>query len=592
MSSSSSVTGDVQTLLEQREHKELVRVLTCGSVDDGKSTLIGRLFLDENIISTDALEALERDSAAFGTVQGGLDPALLTDGLKAEREQGITIDVSYRYFSSEKRNFIIADTPGHEQYTRNMATGASTADLAIVLLDARNGVLEQTRRHSFIISLLGIAHVIVAVNKMDLVNFDEEVFYQIEEEFTKFAGRLDTKDISFVPISALQGDNVVEPSANMPWYKGGTILHLLNTKHVASDRNLVDFRFPVQYVNRPHADYRGYAGTVASGVIRQGDEVVILPTKKHTTIQSIDTFDGPVAEAFASMAVTLTLADEVDASRGNMIVRPGNLAHMGNRFEAMLVWLDEEALDCTKEYVIKHTTKQTRAKVEDIRYDVNVNTFSRNKNVQTLALNHIGRCALQTAEPLFFDAYKRNKSTGSFILIDRITHKTVGAGMIIDRLTDEAEDTQKKVHPIFWLTGNTGAGKSTLAFGAKGELEQYLSHSVIVLDGDEMRETISEQESLSAEDRRRHNLRVARLAKLLQEQGALVIVSLIAPFADLRKQVDAICSPQWIYVQKDGLEANDKPYEPPTNSVLIIDHNTLEKPQALHKFVECIHSLL
>jgi bifunctional enzyme CysN/CysC len=415
---------------------ELLRFATAGSVDDGKSTLIGRLLYDSKAIFEDQLESVERTSLERGDAY--TDLALLTDGLRAEREQGITIDVAYRYFATPKRKFIIADTPGHIQYTRNMVTGASTADLALVLIDARNGVVEQSRRHAFLASLLGIPHLVVCVNKMDLVEWSEERFEEIKAEFRAFAMKLDVADLTFVPVSALMGDNVVERSANMGWYDGSSLLHHLEETHIASDRNLIDARFPVQYVVRPQDqtshlhDYRGYAGTVAGGVLKPGDEVVALPSGLTTTIAAIDTADGPVEEAFAPMAVTIRLADDVDVSRGDMIARVRNRPHYGQDIEAMVCWLTGAGeLRTGAKLAIKHTTRWGRTVVKDLQYRLDVNTLHRDESATGLGLNEIGRVSLRTTVPLFFDEYRRNRTTGSFILVDEATNNTVGAGMIL-----------------------------------------------------------------------------------------------------------------------------------------------------------------
>jgi bifunctional enzyme CysN/CysC len=416
---------------------ELLRFATAGSVDDGKSTLIGRLLYDSKAIFEDQLEAVERTSQQRG--DSYTDLALLTDGLRAEREQGITIDVAYRYFATPKRKFIIADTPGHIQYTRNMVTGASTADLALVLVDARKGVLEQSRRHAFLASLLGIPHLVVCVNKMDLVDWSQERFEEIKAEFRGFAMKLDIHDLTFVPISALHGDNVVERSANMRWYEGAPLLHHLEEVHIASDRNLIDARLPVQYVIRPQNqtddelhDYRGYAGTIAGGVFKPGDEVIVLPSGFTSTIAGIDTPHGPVDEAFAPMAVTLRLQDDIDISRGDMICRNRNRPHVGQDLEAMVSWLTEQSsLRPGSKLAIKHTTRWGRALVKDLQYRLDVNTLHRDEQAQALTLNEIGRVRLRTTVPLFFDEYRRNRTTGSFILVDEVTNNTVGAGMIL-----------------------------------------------------------------------------------------------------------------------------------------------------------------
>ncbi|MGI9118549.1 MAG: sulfate adenylyltransferase subunit 1 [Acidimicrobiales bacterium] len=412
---------------------ELLRLATAGSVDDGKSTLIGRLLYDSKAIFEDQMEAVERASVQRGEET---NLALLVDGLRAEREQGITIDVAYRYFATPARSFVIADTPGHVQYTRNMVTGASTADLALILIDARKGILEQSRRHAFLASLLRVPHLVVCVNKMDLVDYDQVVFEAIKAEFAAFAMRLDVTDLSFVPVSALHGDNVVHRSASMPWYEGASLLHHLEEVHIASDRNLIDVRFPVQYVIRPrtdaHHDYRGYAGQVAGGVLKVGDEVVVLPSGWATTIVAIETSDGPVVEAYAPMSVTLRLADDLDVSRGDLICRPQNRPHVGHDIEAMVCWMHERSLRVGGRYAINHTTRSARAVVGALAYRLDINTLHRHEDATSLGLNEIGRAHLRTTVPLFYDEYRRNRATGSFILIDEATNATVAAGMMLD----------------------------------------------------------------------------------------------------------------------------------------------------------------
>jgi bifunctional enzyme CysN/CysC len=415
------------------EHIELVRLATTGSVDDGKSTLIGRMLYDTKQIFQDQLEAIEEASRRRGSDY--VDLALLTDGLRAEREQGITIDVAYRYFATPKRKFILADTPGHIEYTRNMVTGASTADIALVLVDARAGLLEQTRRHSFIASLLRVPHLVLCVNKMDLVDYSEQAYEEITREFREFASRLDVADLRFIPMSALEGDNVVNESANMPWYQGSPLLKTLEEIHVASDRNLIDARFPVQYVIRPHTkehhDYRGYAGQIASGVFRPGDEVIVLPSGFKSTIESIDTYDGPVDEAPAGLSVVLRLEDNIDVSRGNMICRPHNQPEVGQDIDAIVTWMsDSVKLRKGAKYAIKHTTKSARALIKDLQYRFDVSTLHRIDDATELRLNEIGRVTIRTTEPLFFDEYRKNRQTGAFILIDESSNNTVGAGII------------------------------------------------------------------------------------------------------------------------------------------------------------------
>jgi bifunctional enzyme CysN/CysC len=413
---------------------ELLRFATAGSVDDGKSTLIGRLLYDSKAIFEDQLEAVERSSEVSGAEQTNL--ALLTDGLRAEREQGITIDVAYRYFATPRRKFIIADTPGHIQYTRNMVTGASTADLALVLVDARKGLVEQSRRHAFLASLLRIPHLVLCVNKMDLVDWSQERFEEIKAEFRAFATKLDITDLAFVPVSALHGDNVVTRSDQSPWYEGTSLLHHLEEVHIASDRNLIDVRFPVQYVIRPrsdaHHDYRGYAGTVAGGVLKPGDEVMVLPSGFTSTIAAVETIDGPLDEAPTDRAVTVRLTDEIDVSRGDMICRPHNQPHVGQDIDAMVCWMSESSsLRARDKLAIKHTTRSARALVADVQYRLDVNTLHRDEVADSLTLNEIGRVRLRTTQPLFYDEYRRNRTTGSFILIDEASNTTVGAGMIL-----------------------------------------------------------------------------------------------------------------------------------------------------------------
>jgi len=412
---------------------ELVRIATTGSVDDGKSTLIGRLLFDAKQIFQDQLDAVEDASRRRGTDY--VDLALLTDGLRAEREQGITIDVAYRYFATPKRKFVLADTPGHIQYTRNMVTGSSTANIALILVDARNGIMEQTRRHSFLASLLGVPHLVLCVNKMDLVDWSEERYDELVDEFREFARRLDIHDLRFVPVSALKGDNIVEQSANMPWYHGPTVLELLEEIHIGSDENLIDVRFPVQYVIRPHRhdfqDFRGYAGKVSGGLMKPGDEVVVLPSGFSSTIKSISTHDGDLEEAAPPMSVVVTLTDDIDISRGDMICRPHNQPNSSQDIDAMVAWMSEGApLRAGVKYQIKHTTKWGRAMVKELQYRLDVNTLHRDSDATELTLNEIGRIRLRTTTPFFFDEYRRNRETGSFVLVEEGTNNTVGAGMI------------------------------------------------------------------------------------------------------------------------------------------------------------------
>jgi len=547
------IATDIDAYLAQHERKELLRFLTCGSVDDGKSTLIGRLLYDSKMIYEDQLAAVRKDSARHGTTGTDFDPALLTDGLKAEREQGITIDVAYRYFSTAKRKFIIADTPGHEQYTRNMVTGASTCDLAIILIDARHGIVTQTRRHSFIASLLGIRHVVVAINKMDLVDYDEAVFEKIKGDYAELSKKLETTDVRYIPMSALNGDNVVDLSEKMPWYRGATMMHTLENVHIASDRNLIDFRYPVQYVNRPNLDFRGYAGTVAGGMVRPGDEVMVLPSRARSRVARIVTFEGEKEEAFASQAVTLTLTDEIDASRGDMIVHPNNVPRVADQFDAMVVWMTNTALQPDRPFIIKHTSREVNAVVSAIRYRIDINTLHRNA-AEKLELNEIGRCELKLNQPIAFDPYKRNRATGGFIIIDRITNVTVGAGMILDTSTDadradhwdtavasdklqatpstitaaERAERLDQLPATILLTGLTGAGKTTLARALERRLFD-MGKQALVLDGQTLRLGISRDLGFSREARSENLRRGAEIAKIVNDAGTIAICAFVAP---------------------------------------------------------------
>ncbi len=486
-----ALTG-IDSFLRREEENDLLRFITCGSVDDGKSTLIGRLLYDSKGVYEDQLSAIRK--ATVNQSAGAMDFALLTDGLRAEREQGITIDVAYRYFSTPKRKFIIADTPGHEQYTRNMATGTSTANLAIVLVDARNGVLAQSRRHAFIASLLGIHHLVVAVNKMDLVGFSQEVFDRICADFNSFAAPLQLSDLYFIPVSALLGDNIVTKSENMPWFGGASLLHHLETVHIGSDRNLSEMRFPVQLVSRPTHEFRGFAGQVASGVLKPGDAIMVLPSGRTSRVKSIVTQDGELARAFPPMSVTVCLEDEVDVSRGNMLVPPSHPPHVTRCIDARLVWMDHQPLDLRRQYLIKHCTQWVKAHIRYVRYRVDVNSFQRHP-ASELKLNEIGTVVIDTHSPLFVDQYRRNRATGSFVLVDPISNATVAAGMITGRdpkLADTAiqevqtveakhisrANRQKRVghaSALIWLNGGV-----QLAFDLEGELfaRGYLTHVI------------------------------------------------------------------------------------------------------------------
>jgi bifunctional enzyme CysN/CysC len=542
---------------------DVLRFTTAGSVDDGKSTLIGRLFYDTQQIFEDKLEEIKRNTHRDDEE---MELALLTDGLRAEREQGITIDVAYRYFSTPNRKFIIADTPGHEQYTRNMVTGASTAEVAVELIDARNGVLEQTRRHAFIASLLQIPYMVVAVNKMDLVDYSEDRFREIVEQVQSFSDDLDIKDITFVPISALKGDNVVHESDNMPWYKGSTLLHRLETVRPEATRNQVDFRFPVQNVIRPHQDFRGFAGQVSSGKIRPGEEIVELPSKRTSHVESITTLDGEIEEAGPGDSVVLSLTDEIDVSRGSMIVRSRNRPEMTRQLDADLCWMNEEKMRMDRPYIIQHTTRRTQAYVSKLVYRTNVETFHR-EEAETFGLNDIGRVEIETADPLFIDPYKINRSTGNFILIDPDTNDTVAAGMIrgvaedvapfgqeetvtseerasspnvvweglnVPREDREAKNDHKAA--VVWLTGLSGSGKSTIA----KEVEKRLFDrdvQTMLLDGDNVRHGLCGDLGFSPNDRKENIRRVGETARLFFEQGNVTFCSFISPYQEDRDRI-------------------------------------------------------
>ncbi|MGA1741161.1 MAG: sulfate adenylyltransferase subunit CysN [Pseudohongiellaceae bacterium] len=547
------ISTDIDAYLAQHERKELLHLLTCGSVDDGKSTLIGRLLHDSKMIYEDQLEAIKSDSVKSGTTGNDFDLALLVDGLQAEREQGITIDVAYRYFSTAKRKFIIADTPGHEQYTRNMATGASNCELAIILIDARHGVQTQTRRHTFIASLLGIKHIIVAINKMDLLDFSEDVFNNIKQDYIEFTKELNTGELYFIPISALKGDNVVNASEQTPWYDGETLMWMLENVKIAADRNFDDFRFPVQFVNRPNLDFRGFCGTIASGIVRKGDEIVALPSGKRSKIKSIVTYDEELEQAFTPMAVTLTLEDEIDISRGDMIVHSDNLPVSRDSFSANIVWMNEAPLLTGKQYDFKQGSKSFSGVIANIKHKVDVNTLETSPT-PSLELNEIGLCELELGEAIHFDAYQQNPSTGAFIIIDRLSNVTVGAGMIettstkkrravessTNHVTKEdraARYGQKPVTVMF--VGLSGSGKSTLAHALERRLFDMGRISTI-LDGKAMRLGISKDLPHDAAGRAENLRRSAYIAKYLNDSGLICCAAFVAPNADSREHMSSV----------------------------------------------------
>lgn len=616
---------------------DLLRFTTAGSVDDGKSTLIGRLLYDSKSIFEDQMEAIEKTSKSSGEEEVNL--ALLTDGLQAEREQKITIDVAYRYFATPKRKFIIADTPGHTQYTRNMVTGASTADLAIILVDASKGLLTQSRRHAFISSLLRIPHLVVAVNKMDLVDYDEKVFNSIVNDFREFAHMLDVNDVTFIPISALKGDNVVEKGENTNWYNGSTLLHHLENVKVDAGENVVDFRLPVQYVIRPDRTFRGFSGQVASGHIRPGDEVKVLPSGLTTKVKDIVTRDGNLEAAYAGDSITLTMEDEIDISRGDMIVRKNNVPTVRNEFEAYMCWMNEKGMDLNKQYILQHTSHTVQVFVEDLLYRINVDTLSR-EDAENLELNEIGRVKLKTSKPLFFDPYQINQRTGSFIIIDPASNITVGAGMIRAGSTvskeGEGTEVEKMISPnitwepwnisreerekrnghsarVIWFTGISGAGKSTIA----KELERKLwdeGKQTVLLDGDQVRHGLNGDLGFSPKDRGENIRRVGQVARLFFEHGNIVLCTFVSPYIKDRDAVKAMlpedtdfieihvtCSPETakerdpkgLYEKAAkgeiaGLTGFDSEHEEPEAPTLIVDTDNVSVEQA----VEEIYSLL
>ena len=612
----------------------LLRLATAGSVDDGKSTLIGRLLYDSKAVMEDQLAAVERTSRERGNEY--TDLALVTDGLRSEREQGITIDVAYRYFGTAKRKFIIADTPGHLQYTRNMVTGASTAQLVIVLVDARHGLLEQSRRHAFLASLLGVQHIVLAVNKMDLIDWDQERYTWIRDEFHAFAARLDIHDVTTIPMSALHGDNVVTKSDKAPWYDGPPLLSHLEDVYIAGDRNLVDVRFPVQYVIRPqtreHADHRSYAGTVASGIMRPGDEVVVLPGGRTSRITAIDGPQGAVAEAFPPMAVSISLADDIDISRGDLLARPQNQPDATTEFDAMVCWMaDEAALEPGRDYIIKHTTRTTRVRVTALDYRLDVNTLHRDKSATALKLNELGRVSLRTQVPLMLDEYSRNAATGSFILIDPDTNVTVAAGMVRDTAPAAARSATPNTvrHQslvtagerltkgrTLWFTGLSGSGKSSIAVLAEQTLLEH-GCPAYILDGDNLRHGLNADLGFAMADRAENLRRLAHVATLMADAGLTVLVPAISPLAehrDLARKVHSDAGIEFFEVFVDtpladcerrdpkGLYAKarageithftgiDSPYQRPTNPDLRLtpDHTAAELAEQVVLLLESL----
>jgi bifunctional enzyme CysN/CysC len=545
--SAAATLSDIDEYLDRHAHKGLLRFITCGSVDDGKSSLIGRLLHESKMIFEDQLATLEDDSRRVGTRGAELDYALVVDGLAAEREQGITIDVAYRFFSTDKRKFIVADTPGHEQYTRNMVTGASTADLAVILIDARKGVLTQTRRHSYVVALLGIRHVVLAVNKMDLVDYAQDAFADIERDYREFARRIDLEAITCIPVSAVAGDNVVARSERMPWYRGPALLEHLESAPLADDPASRAFRMPVQWVNRPNADFRGFAGLIASGSIRSGDAVRVLPSGRSSTVARILLGDAEIPEAVAAQSVTLTLTDEIDVSRGDVLCAAGAPPGVANQFEATIIWMHDEALLQGRTYLLKIGAKTVNATVAPIKYRVNVNTLEH-LAAKKLELNDIGVCGIELSSPVVFEPYDDSRVLGGFILIDRLTNNTVGAGLLHFALRRsqnvhwQALDVNKRARAqlshqkpcILWFTGLSGAGKSTIANLVEKQLHADGRHTYL-LDGDNVRHGLNKDLGFTNEDRVENIRRVAEVARLMVDAGLIVIVSFISPFRSERR---------------------------------------------------------
>ncbi len=546
------IATDIDQYLKSHEHKSLLRFITCGSVDDGKSTLIGRLLYDSKMVFEDHLAALESDSKKVGTQGGKLDFALLVDGLAAEREQGITIDVAYRFFSTDKRKFIVADTPGHEQYTRNMVTGASTASLAVILIDANKGVLTQTRRHSYLVSLIGIRHVVLAINKMDMVGFSRDIFETILQSYREFAEQIGLTSIVAIPISALLGDNITELSTNTPWYLGPTLMGHLETVQIDDHRQLAPFRLPVQWVNRPNQTFRGFAGTIASGAVHPGDRLRVLPSGKESRVARIVTQAGDLDEAVADQSVTIVLEDEIDASRGNVLAKADALPAVADQFKVTIIWMAEEPMLPGRQYWVKVGTKLALGTVTDLKHKINVNTLEK-LAAKTLELNEIGECNLSLDQPIAFDPYAENRDTGGFILIDRLTNGTVGAGLIhfalrrAENIHWQAIEINKAAHAasknqkacILWFTGLSGSGKSTIANLVEKRLYS-LGHHTFLLDGDNVRHGLNRDLGFTNADRVENIRRVAEVSKLMIEAGLIVLVSFISPFRAERRMARAL----------------------------------------------------
>ncbi len=627
-SDSALIAADIEGYLTTHQHKSMLRFITCGSVDDGKSTLIGRLLYDSHQVFEDHLSALEADSKKVGTQGGELDFALLLDGLTAEREQGITIDVAYRFFSTEKRKFIVADTPGHEQYTRNMVTGASTADVAVILIDARKGVLTQTRRHSYLVSLLGLKRVVLAINKMDLVGFSEDVFEQIQTDYRAFADQIGLRDITAIPLSALRGDNITSASDATLWYSGPTLMGYLETVQIDNDAVEGPFRMPVQWVNRPNLDFRGFSGTIVGGEIRPGDRVRVLPSSVESTVTRVVVMDGDLESAVAGQSITLTLADEVDASRGDVIVKADSPAEVADQFEAHVIWMSEQKMLPGRPYLLKSGTRTVGVSIGQPKFKINVNTLEHTA-ASTLELNEIGVCNLNLDRPIVFDPYTDNRDMGSFILIDRVTNTTLGAGLLHFALRRshnihwQAVQVNKQARRelnahgsgLVWLTGLSGSGKSTIANLIEKKL---LSEGVrtYLLDGDNVRHGLNRDLGFTAEDRVENIRRVAEVSKLMVDAGLVVLASFISPFAEERRMARDILEPGefcevYVNTPLEVAEARDvkglykkaragalpnftgidSPYEEPVNPEITVNTSELTAEQAAEQVIERLREL-
>jgi bifunctional enzyme CysN/CysC len=619
------IASDIEQYLHQHEHKSLLRFITCGSVDDGKSTLIGRLLYDSKMIFEDQLAALEADSKKVGTQGGDLDFALLVDGLAAEREQGITIDVAYRFFSTDKRKFIVADTPGHEQYTRNMVTGASTADLAVILIDARKGVLTQTRRHSYLVSLIGIRKVVLAINKMDLVDYSHETFDTIVAEYRAFAKQIDLHDVVAIPVSGLKGDNITAPSEHTPWYHGPTLMGYLETVEIEDRVQHQPFRLPVQWVNRPNLDFRGFAGTIVGGTVSPGERVRVLPSGRESRIARVVTMDGDLERAVAGQSVTLTLEDEIDVSRGDVIATTGAPPGVADQFETTIIWMADDPMLPGRPYWMKIGTKQVTATITEPKYKVNVNTLEH-LAAKKLGLNEIGVCNVSLDHPIAFDPYAENRDTGGFILIDRLTNATVGAGLIhfalrrsqnihwqaLDVNKQSRAEAKHQKPAILWFTGLSGAGKSTIANLVEKQLLALGKHTYL-LDGDNVRHGLNRDLGFTDADRVENIRRVAEVSKLMVDAGLIVLVSFISPFRAERRMARSLVedgeffevhvdTPLALAEARDvkGLYAKarrgelknftgiDSPYEPPEQPEIYIDTSKSPPEESADAIVEVL----